>query len=352
MSHLEVRQQRDLNRIREQMAEQADRIAKAVENALHAVQTGDRRLAWDTVLGDHPINRQMRAIDRLCHSFIAVHLPSGGPLRLLSSIIRANTELERIGDYAVTISREVIQMSAPPKGVMARELERIAGESLLMLRQSIKAFKDLNADLALGTMGIADQLERNLDTVYEELMAGSKRLPIRDNLAIFVVFNQLKRVADQAKNLCEHTMFSQTGQQKLPKAYRVLFLDRHNDRLGPLATAIAASAFPNSGYYTTAGLDRAAAWDEGLTGFLASRGLSAAVRGPRALADVTPQELASQHVLVCLEDRIDDYLGQIPFHTSVREWHLDATGDMEALYRELAPGVRDLIELLRGEGAD
>ena len=352
MSHLEVRQERDLNKIREHMITQAELVAKAVETAVHALQTGDKTLAWNTVLKDHPINRHMREIDRLCHSFIAVHLPSAGPLRLLSAIIRANVELERIGDYAVTIAREVVQMSAPPQGNVARELERVAGETLLMLRQSVKAFKDLNAELARGTTSIADQLEHNMDAVYEELTANTEQDQVKDNLAIFVVFNQLKRVADQAKNLCEHTVFAQTGVQKAEKVYNVLFLDRDNSRLGPLAAAIASSSFPNSGSYITASSAPAGAMDPDLVAFLGDRGLSVANRGPRAISDITHSELSTQQIVVCLEGEIGEYLGTVPFHTAVQQWDLGQAPDMENLYREIALRIRDLMELLRGEGAD
>jgi phosphate transport system protein len=352
MSHLEVRQEQDLNRIREHMTAQADLVAKAVENAVQAVQTGDRELAYTTVLGDHPINRHTREIDRLCHGFIAVHLPSAGPLRLLSAIIRANLELERIGDYAVTMCREAVQMSGPPQGFLARELERVAGETLLMLRQSVKAFKELNAELARGTTSIADQLEHNMDTVYGELMANTEREQVKDNLAIFVIFTRLKRVADQAKNLCEHTVFAATGQQKAPKVYNILFLDRDNSRLGPLAAAIASASFPNSGHFSSAGKSPAASLDPALVSFLEDRGLLVSDRGPRALDQLTHAELVGKQVIVCLEGAVSDYLDSLPFHTAVLEWSMGEAPDMESLYRELAPNIRDLMELLRGAGAD
>lgn len=352
MAHLEIRQEKDLKEIRENMIRQADLVSDAVEHAVHAVQTGDKQLAWDTVLADHPVNRHMRDIDRMCHSFIAVHLPSAGPLRLLSSIIRANVELERIGDYAVTIAREAVQMSAPPSGLMQREMERVSGETLLMLRQSVKAFKDLNAELARGTTSIADQLEHNMDTVYAELMANTERAQVKDNLAIFVVFTQLKRVSDQAKNLCEHTIFAQTGEQKAPKVYDILFLDRENDNVGPLAAAIASNTFANSGRYATAGKSPAAALSAELVGFLEGRGYSAADRRPRGLSDFTHQELAANQVIVCLEGSARDYFDSVPFHTAVQQWDLEQTSDLESLYRDLAPRIRDLMVLLRGEGAD
>ena len=123
MSYLEQRLEKDLNSIRDQIAKQANLAQKSIENAVLSVQTGNHRLAHETVLNDHQMNRNMRTIDRLCHSFIAVHLPSAGHLRLLSSAIRVNIELERIGDYAVTVAREGVQMAHPPSGRMAQELE-------------------------------------------------------------------------------------------------------------------------------------------------------------------------------------------------------------------------------------
>jgi len=351
MSHLEVRQEKDLSEIRRHISTQAEAVSQAVEHALHAVYAGNHRLAYETVLADHPVNRHTREIDRLCHSFIAVHLPSGGPLRLISSIIRANLELERIGDYATIIAREAVRLNGPPRGVAVQELERIAGETLLMLRQSVKAFKALNADLAKGTMGLGEQLEHNLDLVYEALMANDAPAPLRDTLAIFVIFNQLKRVADQAKNLCEHTVFAATGEQKAPKVYQLLFLDRANDRLGPLAAALGAGSFSRSGLYSTAGNAPATRLDPELIAFLERRGLSVADRGPRALIDITHQELSDKQVILCLEGTIRDYLETVPFHSSVLEWPLDPSADLETLYRELAPRIRDLMELLCGKGA-
>ncbi|MES9885987.1 MAG: PhoU domain-containing protein, partial [Candidatus Sedimenticola sp. 6PFRAG1] len=148
MSHLEERLEKDLAEIRTSLARQAEQVEVQLRNAVRALQTGSRDQAYQTVLNDHPINREMRRIDRLCHSFIAVHLPSGSHLRLLSSAIRCNIELERIGDYAVTISREAVQLPQAPGGEIERQLDSLADGAQTMFGQSIKAFNDLNADLA------------------------------------------------------------------------------------------------------------------------------------------------------------------------------------------------------------
>ena len=175
MTHYEERLDKDLTDIRAQIAEMAGLVDTAVKDAMHALQTGNTKLAAATVLNDHPINRMMRKIDAMCHKFIALHLPSAGHLRLLSSVIRANIELERIGDYAVTICRKALQLSTPPHGHLATELERVGSETQSMLQSAIEAFNELNAEKARTIMMLEEHMENNLDIVYAELAANDEQ---------------------------------------------------------------------------------------------------------------------------------------------------------------------------------
>ena len=360
MSHYEERLERDLTGIREQVADMAELVETAVKNAMHALQTGNDKLAAATVLDDHPINRAMRQIDEMCHKFIALHLPSASHLRLLSSIIRVNIELERIGDYAATIAREALQLSAPPAGSMSRELERVGSETQLMLRQAVRAFRELNADLAKGTMIMEEQMENDLDIIYGELMENTDREAVKSLLAIFAVFTQLKRVADQAKNLCEETVFAVTGDPKAPKVYNILFIDEDNSCQSQIAEAIARKNFPGSGNYRSAGRAPAATLNPVMVEFLANHGLNIDESVRPKFHDMTPLQLTTQHVIVSLQGPVKSYFEQIPFHTTPLEWDVgpapmsgDAAGiqQLEELYRDIAVQVSDLMVQLRGEGA-
>ncbi len=355
MSHLEQRLENDLQNLRSKILEQAYKVQTGVHDAVHALQTGNNKLAYTTILNDYPINRTMREIDRLCHRFIAVHLPSGVHLRLLSSIIRINIELERMGDYAVTIAREAVQLSYPPEGMMGREIERLASETLLMLKQSIKAFDELNPELARSTMLMSSRMEYNLDAVYEEVTQDTQIKEAKDILALFVVFTQLKRVADQAKNICEDTIFAATGEQKSPKVFNVLFIDEDNSSLSQLAEAIARINYPDVCNYRSAGRTAAINVNSELVNFLESRGEDPSGLTITSLDNLTRQEISDQDVIVSLQGDVSSYLESIPFHTSALEWHISLESDLEAeqgievLYRTLALHIKDLIEQLRGD---
>jgi phosphate transport system protein len=357
MSHLEERLERDLNNLHDRVAKMAAQVQEAVKNAVYALQTGNNKLAYSTVLNDNPINRCMREIDRMCHRFFAVHIPSGGHLRLLSSVIRANIELERIGDYAVTIARESAQLSAPPSGNLRRELDRVASETMLMLNQAVKAFTALNSELAKSTMVMASELEHNLDVIYTEMMNNDDRQRVAEILAIFVVFTQLKRIADQSKNLCEDTIFAVTGEQKAPMVFNILFIDEDNSCHSQLAEAIARRNHPDVGVYRSAGRASADSVNPSLLAFLQQKGIDPIQAELTSLEQLTEKEISDQHIIVCLQGDVATYLPKLPFRTSALEWNLGAiperedSHEFEQLYHELAILIKDLMELLRGEGA-
>ncbi|MGB5452202.1 MAG: PhoU domain-containing protein [Sedimenticolaceae bacterium] len=356
MKHYEKRLEQDERDIRENTAVIAALVSEALKNAVHAVRTGNQKLANLTVLGDGEINRAVRAVDHDCHRFIVRHLPSAGHLRLMSATIRAVIALERIGDYAVSIARVATRLSTPPDHNLATAMDNMAAESAEMLERAMQAFLDGNAEQAKAIALMADQVERLRAGALDDLAHGHAERTTDDLFAMFTLYSMLERVSDQAKNLCEEGVFSVTGQTKAAKVYRILFLDREGARLAPMAEALARENFPNSGKYQSAALAPVQALDPGMVKYMATRGIDVGKVKPHLL-DMGQTELAEYHVVVSLQGPIGNYLQEIPFHTATLEWDLaqapdDSSLDFEAVYRALSVEVRVLMERLRGPEAD
>ena len=139
MSIYEQRLDADKKEIRDRIAEVGRRVEQAMVDAVHALLTRDEPQAYATMLGDLPINREVRAIDKLCHGFVARHLPSAGHLRFISSVLRMNIALERVGDYAVTICRESVHLKSPPPPDLEGHIRGLADEAITYLRQAVRA---------------------------------------------------------------------------------------------------------------------------------------------------------------------------------------------------------------------
>lgn len=359
MTHYEQRIEQDLARIRRDLAAVADRVDEALHRATRALLTGDHPLAYQTILGDLPINRAIRQLDRLCHRFIALHLPSAGYLRTISSILRMNIALERIGDYAVTICREVVQLSRPLEGLLRSEIEQMAENTFQMFRQAMRAFNEGNEELARGTRGYADQIDRAFAVAFQSLLALGEKgtYPLKDLIGFFAILNRYERVSDQSKNICEETVFCVTGETKPAKVYRILFLEPDDAYLSQMAAAIGRKVYPGSGAYQTAGTHPAPALSPELVTFLEQRGHDLSQAAPHAI-DWPPEEWRRFHVVVSLNGPISRFLDWVPFQTVALEWTLTpppegSTPDarLEHDYRQLAARVSELMELLRGEDA-
>jgi phosphate transport system protein len=354
MSHLEERLEHDLDEIRNQIASMGSSVEQALDNSFRALHESDDKLAFKTILSDLPINRQMRRIDNLCHAFIAVHLPSAGHLRLISSVIRVNIILERVGDYAVTIAREAVQLGEAPHDFMSDEMKKICSKSRSILSEAISAFNSSNAERAQGAIQMANDLEHEMDGIYAELLDSANG--DRNTMIYLIIFSQLKRVADQAKNLAEQTIFIETGEGKKPKVYRILFLDENNSCLGPMAQLIAEKIFPDAGRYSSAGHHPAESLDPNMVSFMQGRGFNTTAVVPRQL-DTARESLADYHVIVGLHKTVLKTIVKIPFRTSALNWpDVDVPqgndpAEWETLYKTLALHIRELISLLRGDEA-
>jgi phosphate transport system protein len=351
MSHFEQRLEADLKAIREWVWELGEAVENALRDAKKVLMLRDEALAYDTVLGDHLINRDSRECDRLCHRFIARHLPGAGHLREMASTIRVNVALERIGDYAVTICREALQLNGPLPDEFAADMDAVADESFHILNQSRESFRDGNAELATALMQMARQVQGKMDGIYDALVEADDELDGRTMLAIFVVFSLLKRVADQAKNICDQTLYAVRGVAKLPKIYKILFLDQPDSGACQLAAAIGRKDYSEVAEFASATPGRSDLLSAELRSFLQERGLPEENLATEPL-EALEHDIADYHLLVCLNGSYRDYVHRVPFHTSALNWVVDGMQperDRTAQYRSLRGLIDDLLQLVAGE---
>ena len=363
MTHYEERLEEDLALLNAAIGNVARHVEQALKDAVHALLTGDHQLAYAVVMGDQKVNRSVYEIDRRCHAFIARHLPSASHLRRVSSMLRLDIELERVGDYAVSIARVAVSLSAPPPESVASDIDRMADQTREVLRKSIASFLESDAELARiakeSAYAIEKAYERLPDAVLAEAEAGRRPLP--DLFALVTVFQRLRRVLDQSENICEGTLFAELGEMKRPMVYKVLFVDRKNTCASQIAEAIARKAFPNSGEYSSAGWEPGEEVDPALVEFMERKGLSLEL----ALASNLPlgsHELNDYHVVVSLWDDVRERVPQTAWGTVFLQWDVgrcpmslsgdEAEAQLDDLHRRLAGEIEDLMVTLRGEDAD
>ncbi len=361
MSHYQERMQRDLDEIHDRVAALGARVHAAAQAAVAALLHRDDRAAARIVLADNPINRETREVDRLCHAFVARHLPSAGVLRTISSTLRMTITIERVGDYAVTLARETAQLCGEVPAAIAADLRLVADTELSLFARAMQAWNEHDASLARGTKAKSSGRKRLSHKVFHDLVdvGNEASPPLSDLFALLLCINRLERIGSQAKNICEETIFAATGETKQPKSYRILFLDRANDAASIMAEAIARRTFPESGHYASAGFQPAEQVLAHVLEFLERTGHDPS-DAPRTF-ESTYAKIEPLHVIVGLDCDASAHIPELPFHTTVVRWDVAPTSDeahdmqgdgwLAFVHRELGARIADLMTTLRGEKA-
>src|SRR5512145_2527378 len=113
---------------------------KAVEFSIAALKDRDARLAQKIVDEDDQINQLEVKIDNMCVELIARLQPMASDLRFITSAIRINDDLERIGDHAVNIAQHTQDLLKEPELKPLIDIPRMATVAQGMVKTALDAF--------------------------------------------------------------------------------------------------------------------------------------------------------------------------------------------------------------------
>jgi phosphate transport system protein len=169
--------------------------------------------------------------------------PVASHLRFVFAVIKINKGLERVGDYAESIARQVLAVTVlKPQPSYGRFIE-LANLSVHMLHDSVQAFVNRDADLARRTMEIEARADAMRNTINAELaeLRMADLLPTAALGPLTGIARRFERVTDQAQNICEEVLYMCTGEfvkHKGSEAFRILLIDERNACLSQMAEGI------------------------------------------------------------------------------------------------------------------
>jgi phosphate transport system protein len=206
---METHLQQELNLLKSELLRMAGLVERAIGNAVEALVKRDTPLAEKTIREDSQINGMENDIDDRCIKLLALHQPMAADLRFITSAMRINVELERIGDLAVNIAERVIFLNQEPQLKPYIDLPAMAEMSQKMLRDVLDAFVKGDADLARSVCARDDQMDALNSQVFRELLTYMMEDPrtITRSVHLIIVSRHLERIADHATNIAEGVIF-------------------------------------------------------------------------------------------------------------------------------------------------
>ena len=361
-SHLQAVLQHDIDLIRAKLLEMLALDEQALTRALHAFLRRDRQLAYSVILRDQDVDALDAALDQLCLEFIVRHQPTAGHLRFVYSASKIVNLLERCGDYAESVARQVLLLSSLNYEVPVEKFHQLANLSIPMLHNAVHAFVDRNADLARSTMAIeprVNQIRDNLNADLVELREQG-RLPLEALNPLITIARRFERVSDQATNISEQALYFTTGQylrHLVRQDFRVLFVDQNNGCLSRIAQAVATGLGAKRFTFDSAGLVAGAAEPQTIR-FLAEKGVDVSHQ-PSKSVDQVPN-LEQVQVIVALSREAEAAFPQKPTKSLGLQWLVpdpslahgtpgELRVEYESAFQALATHARDLVQAILGD---
>ena len=205
-----------LREIQDDIIAMGSMTSKAILRSIDALKNRDLERAHQIIVDDQKVNGKRLEIEEKCIEVIATQQPMASDLRIIIAILNITTEIERIGDYAAGIAKIVILISDDPPIKPLVDIPRMAEQTVNMLRRSLDAFINRDADAAKKIATEDDLVDQLYDQVFRELlsfMAEDPKVITRATRLIWVAHN-LERAADRVTNLCERVVFIVTGKME------------------------------------------------------------------------------------------------------------------------------------------
>ena len=208
--------ERHLHALQDEVLVLGSMVEKAIYRSMEALKNRDLELARQVIADDSEIDRTRYDIEEKCVELIVTQQPVASDLRIIVAVLNIIIDLERIGDHAEGIGKIAVMIGNEPPLKPLIDLPRMAQKTGDMLRRSLDAFTNRDAETARQISKEDDEIDALYDQVFRELftfMAEDSNTITRATRLIWVAHN-LERSADRVTNICERVVFVVTGKME------------------------------------------------------------------------------------------------------------------------------------------
>lgn len=204
---------RELDLLRRSLVLMAGRVEVMIGQAVRSVMEGDISLAHQVIEEDKAVNRDELDIDAQCMQMIARWQPVAGDLRFITRTLKMVTDVERIGDLAVSICDRSVSLSVLPASPISPGIAQMGRQVQAMVHQVIDAFVEQDAAQARDVIALdddVDELYHHLCRQQLQQMDGDPRV-LERGILIQAIARHLERIGDHCTNIAEQVIYMVEG---------------------------------------------------------------------------------------------------------------------------------------------
>jgi phosphate transport system protein len=205
--------QRDMDNIHRDLLSLSALVEEMIDKATLSLSTGRQELADEVIRSDDAVDQREVKIEEECLKMLALHQPVAIDLRRVATVLKVNNDLERIADLAVNIAERSRNMDEYPDFPIPETLAHMVAMATQMVRSSLDAFVNLDAQAARRIMYMDDDVDRHNREIIAELQTLMQERPdlVPPGLHCFSISRHIERIADHASNIAEDVIYLVEG---------------------------------------------------------------------------------------------------------------------------------------------
>jgi len=211
--HTSKQYEAELLEVKENLLYLGALVQEAIEDSIQALLERDTELARKVIANDVNIDKLDDEIEEKCVRLLALRQPAARDLRFITTAIKINGHLERIGDMAVKICEKIAILNEEPQLKPYIDLPRMAEIARSMIRQSLDALVNEDVELANKVRREDEIVDSLNEQIFRELLTFmmEDHRTIHRSLLIMQISKTLERISDHAKSIADMVVFMITG---------------------------------------------------------------------------------------------------------------------------------------------
>lgn len=206
--------QNDLEKLKRHILAIGALVEESVENATQAFCARDVELANKVIDDDEVVDEWEVNVEEECLKLLALYQPVAQDLRFIASTIKVNSDLERMGDYCVKISKRTLSMSKEAPIEIPDQIQKMIQLTKKMVRDSLDAFSRKDATHSRQICADDDKVDALRKEVMKSLRTSIQKEPkfVDQFLDLLTVTQGIERIADLATNIAQDVVYMVEGE--------------------------------------------------------------------------------------------------------------------------------------------
>ena len=211
---LRVQFEEDLEKLHNQFYAMGNEVLSQINRTVRAFVTHDRELARQVIEDDAEVNDYEVKLEKKSLEIIALQQPVSQDLRTVITVLKASSDLERMGDHAVSIAKATVRMKGEVRIESVEDaISKMGRDVKNFVEETLNVYLNGNVDQAYAVAAMDEKINQYFDDIRDLATEEIKQNPelIVTGRDYFQVISYLERIGDYAKNICEWVVYFETG---------------------------------------------------------------------------------------------------------------------------------------------